>query len=117
MQMIKTPAGETLVVLPLAEYEALIDQADIAAADRVQANIAAGRDELVPAEFVNRLIAGENPVRVYRSLRGLSARELAEKASISPPYLSEIESGKKDGSLSAMRRIADALNVDLDDLV
>lgn len=117
MQMIKTPAGETLVVLPLAEYEALVDQADIAAADRVRADIAAKRDELVPAEFANRLIAGENPIRVYRALRGLSARELAEKAEISAPYLSEIESGKKDGSLSAMRRIADALKVDLDDLV
>lgn len=94
----------------------MCDQADIAAADRVRADIAAGRDELVPAEFANRLIAGENPVRVYRALRGLSARDLAQRVGISAPYLSEIESGKKDGSLSAMRRIADALNVDLDDL-
>lgn len=93
-----------------------MDQADIAAADRVKAEIAAGRDELVPAEFANRLIAGKNPIRVYRALRGLSVRELAEKAGLSAPYLSEIEGGKKDGSLSAMRRIADVLGVHLDDL-
>lgn len=95
----------------------MTDQADIVAVERILADLAAGREEMVPAEFANRLIAGENSIRVYRALRGLSARELAEKAEISAPYLSEIESGKKDGSLSAMRRIADVLKVDLDDLV
>ncbi|WP_027993734.1 helix-turn-helix transcriptional regulator [Sinorhizobium meliloti] len=116
MQTITTPGGETLVVLPIAEYEDLRDRADIAQADKVKADIAAGRDELVPAEVVNRLLAGENAVKVWRSHRGMAARELAKKARISAPYLSEIESGKKDGSLSTMKKIAEALSVDLDDL-
>ncbi|RVO87831.1 transcriptional regulator, partial [Sinorhizobium meliloti] len=47
MQTITTPGGETLVVLPIAEYEDLLDRADIAQADKVKADIAAGRDELV----------------------------------------------------------------------
>jgi transcriptional regulator with XRE-family HTH domain len=49
--------------------------------------------------------------------RGLSARELAAATGLSAPYISEIEGGKKEGSISAMKKIADALNVDLDDLV
>ncbi|QCI97266.1 helix-turn-helix domain-containing protein [Agrobacterium larrymoorei] len=92
-------------------------QAEIAAADKVKADIAAGRDELVPSEIVERLISGENPVKVWRSHRGLSATALAAKAGISAPYLSEIEGGKKEGSLSVMKKIAEVLNVDLDDLV
>ncbi|AQS61794.1 hypothetical protein AGRHK599_LOCUS1203 [Rhizobium rhizogenes] len=116
MQTITTPSGETLVVLPLSEYESLIDKADIASAEKVRADIASGRDELVPAAVVNRLLAGENPVKVWREHRGMSAKDLAAKAAISAPYVSEIESGKKDGSLSVMRKIADALDVDLDDL-
>lgn len=116
MQRITTPNGETLVVLPLAEYESLIDQADIAAADKVKADIASGRDELVPSEIVGRLLSGENPVKVWRSHRGLSAKELAAEAGISAPYLSEIESGKKEGSLSVMKKIAEVLKLDLDDL-
>lgn len=116
MQTIITPNGETLVVLPLAEYESLVDKADIAAADRIKADIAAGRDELVPVEIVDRLIAGENPVKVWRSHRGMTARDLAAKADVSASYLSEIESGKKEGSLSALKKIAEALGVDLDDL-
>jgi ribosome-binding protein aMBF1 (putative translation factor) len=117
MQKITTPNGEILIILAQAEYERLLDQADIAAADKVMANIKAGRDELVPAEIVKRLIDGENRVRVWRSHRGLSARQLAASTGLSAPYISEIESGKKEGSVSAMKKIAQALEVDLDDLV
>lgn len=117
MQTITTPGGETLIILPLNEYEALIDAADVAAAEKIKADIAAGNEELIPSEIVNRLLDGENPVRVWRTYRGLTARELAEKAGISAPYLSEIESGKKEGSVTALKSIAAALNLDIDDLV
>jgi transcriptional regulator with XRE-family HTH domain len=52
-----------------------------------------------------------------RSHRGLSGRDLAAAAGVSAPFVSEIESGKKDASLSVMKKIADVLKVDLDDLV
>ena len=117
MQKITTPSGEILVILPLEEYERLVDAADVAAADRVRSGIVAGRDELVPAEIVNRLIIGEHPIRVWRSHRGLSSRELAASAGLSAPYISEIESGKKEGSVSALKKIAMALGVDVDDLI
>ncbi len=117
MQTITTPGGETLVVLPLSEYEKLVEAAEIVSADAIKADIAAGRDELVPAEVVNLILSGENPVKVWRVHRGITARQLAEQAEISPPYLSEIEHGKKEASLSVMRKIADVLGVDLDDLV
>jgi DNA-binding XRE family transcriptional regulator len=117
MQKITTPKGEMLVIMPLDEYEHLVDVADIAGADKVKAAIAAGRDELVPASVVNRIVDGENRVRVWRTYRGMSARDLAEATGLSAPYISEIESGKKEGSLSAMKKIAAALNLDLDDLV
>lgn len=117
MQTITTPNGETLVVLPLAYYEKLLDQADIARAAKVAADIAAGREELVPAEIVKRIVAGESKVRVWRTHRGMSARDLATAAGLSAPYISEIESGKKEGSVSVMKKIAEALKVDIDDLV
>lgn len=117
MQKITTPAGETLIILGLAEYEALLDGSDIAAADKVRADIAAGADELIPSEIANRLLNGENPIRVWREHRGLSGRELAEKAGLSTPYLSELETGKKQGGISKLAKIAEALGVDIDDLV
>ena len=117
IQKIVTPGGETLVVVPLAEYEALVDAADVAAADRIMAEVAEGRDELVPEAIVDRLLNGENRIRVWREHRGLSAAELAAQVGISPAYLSELESGKKAGGIATLRRLADALRIDLDDLV
>ncbi len=117
LQKIVTPAGETLVVMPLAEYEALVDAADVAEANRVVAEIAAGRQEWVPSDIVDRLFDGENRIRVWREHRGLSGSDLAAKAEISGAFLSELETGKKTGGLETLRKIATALNVDIDDLV
>jgi transcriptional regulator with XRE-family HTH domain len=60
---------------------------------------------------------GESPVTVWRAHRGLKQNALAEAAGISKTYLSEIEAGKKPGSVSAMAAIARALRVGIEDLV
>lgn len=117
LQKIVTPSGETLVVMPLADYEELLDAADIAAADKIMADIEAGRSELVPASVVDRIIDGENRIRVWREHRGLSATDLATKAEISAGYLSELETGKKTGTVETLKKIATVLNLDIDDLV
>lgn len=117
MQTITTPGGEMLVMMSLAEYEKLVDLADIARGNKVKADIAAGRDELVPDDVAKRLVKGASPVRVWREHRGMSVRDLASAAGLSAPYVSEIETGKKEGSISAMKKVAEALEVDLDDLV
>ncbi len=120
-QVIITPSGDRMVILPETEYlamlEAIEDREDVEAVRVFERKLAAGEEELIPAEIVNRLLDGENKVRVWRSHRGLSARQLAERTGLSAPYISEIESGKKEGSLSAMKKVADVLSVDIDDLV
>ncbi len=52
------------------------DLADLSAYDGAKAALAAGEDELVPADYAKRLIAGESPLRVWRELRGLSQVKL-----------------------------------------
>ena len=74
-------------------------------------------EDLVPAETVMRILEGANPVRVWREHRGLSGAELARQAEISPQMLSDIETGKKEGSLRTLRALARVLQVDLDELV
>jgi DNA-binding XRE family transcriptional regulator len=92
------------------------DEKDTRDANAAKARIAAG-EETWPGEIVSALVAGENPVKVFRKHRGMTMAELAAAANISQPYVSEIENGKKSGSIDAMKAIAVALNVDLDDLV
>lgn len=120
-QIITTPAGDRLVVLPEADYEALVaaaeDAADIATVRRFKERLASGQEELVPAAIVDRLVAGENAIRVWREHRGLSASSLAEKAGIAQAFLSQIETGKRDGTVTTLKKIADALAVTVDDLI
>ncbi len=115
-----TVEGET-VTMPRAEFERLValleDAADVAAFDAAQRRLASGGDELVPAAIADRLIAGENPVRVWRAHRGLAGKDLAAQAGISAPYLAQIEAGQREPSLAVLKALAAALNVGLDDLV
>ena len=120
-QIITSPAGDRLVVIPETEYEALIDAltetADLAATRHFERRLAAGDEELLPEEMVDRILDGENLIRVWREHRGLSVKTLAEKAGIAPAYLSQIETGKRDGTVSTIKKLAAALGVTVDDLV
>ena len=119
-QKIETPGGEALALLPWDEYEALLaaaeDRAEIRAYDTAKARLAAGEDEVIPPAFAGRLLDGESPIRVYRDLRGISARDLAAATGISPSYLSQIETGRRQGTAETLKALAERLEVTLDDL-
>jgi DNA-binding XRE family transcriptional regulator len=116
------PVAEThdTVTLRRADYEALLealeDVADVASVRAAEARVEAGSSEFLPIEMLEQLLTGASPVRLWRQHRGLSAQALARAAKISPSYLSEIEAGKRPGSLAVVTRIAAALQVSLDDL-
>lgn len=114
------PDGEEMIALRRKDYEALIqrieDLEDSLTIADFERKLAAGEEELIPAEYVNRMSEGESPIRVWRDFRGMAAKDLAAAAGISTAYLSEIETGKKDGSVATLKAIADVLKLDLDDL-
>ena len=120
VQFFTTPGGETMAVLPGEAYESLVqiaeDKNDAAAANEVLARIASGEDAVIPAAFADRILDGENPVRVWREFRGLTIKDLAA-AGISAPYLSQIEGGGREGTVATMKALAQALGVTIDDLV
>jgi transcriptional regulator with XRE-family HTH domain len=55
-------------------------------------------------------------VRLYRKLCRLTQERLAEKAELVPSYISDVERGRENISVDALRRIAKSLNVGLEDL-
>jgi len=120
-QIITTPKGERLVVLPEAEYvrllEALEDIEDQNAVRLFKERLAAGEEELLPAAMVDTILDGESRVRVWREHRGLTAAALAKAAGIASPYLSQIETGKREGTVETYRKLAIALGITLDDLL
>lgn len=116
----KTPRGE-IAILPRKEYEALVAKAAEADEDagtarlvaHARKQIAAGAP-LLPKDIVDRLAEGGNPVRVLREWRDVTQLYLSFKTNLSQGYISDIESGRRTGTLAALRRIADALKVPLD---
>lgn len=109
--------GKRFVLVPEKTYdrmrEDLEDLEDIRTYDRAKAK----PQESIPLEIVKRMIAGENPTRVWREHRKLTQQQLAGKARISKPYLSQIETGAREASVRVIKRLAAALEVDVDELI
>lgn len=103
------------VTISQDEYSAL--HARIEDLEDILAAMNARSGQPMPLEWANRIIEGDNPVRVWREYRGLSLRTLATKAGMSPGYVSEIEGGKKPGSIDAYKALAEALDTSVDWLV
>ena len=112
--------GET-VTIPKVEYDRLRaleeDLADVQAALAVEARLAKGEEELIPADVVDRLLDGEPPLRVWREFRGLSQSELARASGVNRVQIVDIEADRKSGSVRTLRKVADALRVTVDDLI
>ena len=120
VQFITTDGGEELAFMPRAEYERLVRRAESEDAETTQMvrkakqAIEAGQEIVLPKAIVDRLAAGENPVRVLRERREITQMELAVAIGITQGYLSDLESGKRKGPFELHQKIARALGVPLD---
>lgn len=94
-------AGKPHVLVPLRDYTALKngenDTKDLP--DSVLQEIALGKT---------------SPLKIIRKHRGLTQDGLATEAGISRPYLTEIETGRKEGSIRSLKSLANALDVPLE---
>ena len=114
-QIIRTPSGEELVVLPRAEYEALLERADHEAEDAddvaiYDARKAAG-DVVLPPEVSAAILRGESRLKAIRNWRGETQLHLNFKTGIGQGYLSDLESGRRTGTPETIARLAQALSV------
>ncbi len=117
VQVIEKNGERLFAVIPWEDYERLRDAAEMDEDVRLYDEALARDEERFPLEMVDRLLADENPIRVFREYRDMTQRELAQKVGVNPAYLSQIETGRRGGSSKVLRAIANALGVDLDDIV
>lgn len=120
VQVIEKDGQPEWAILPYESYLALLENAelleDIRDYDAAKAALEQG-EELVPSEVVYAILDGENPIKVWRKYRGLTQQQLAYASSLSPSYLSQLESGKRKGTTEVLAAIAKVLDLTLDDLV
>jgi len=117
----ETTSNGDVAIVPRAEYERLVA---IAAETEENAGtarlVAQARKDvaegalLLPLEVADALASGENPIRVLRGFRDLTQMELAGMIGITQGYLSDLESGKRKGTLELHQKTARALGVPLD---
>jgi DNA-binding XRE family transcriptional regulator len=121
VQLIERNGQPEWAVLPYDEYLALVEQAemleDIQDINHIKKALESGEEELIPAEVVNALLDYENPIKVWREFRGMTQQQLAKSIGISTPYISQLESGKREASIKVLTAIARIFNVDVDDLI
>ncbi|MCA1972092.1 MAG: helix-turn-helix domain-containing protein [Caenispirillum sp.] len=106
--------GTEMITLSRLEYAALLQRLEDAE-DRALIAERRGAPTL-SSEAVDRYLAGESLVTLWREDRGLTQRALAASAGISPGMLNEIEKGKKTPSLHTARALSQALGIGIDDL-
>ena len=86
------------------------------AEDRLAAAEAA-TDARVPHNVALAIIGGVSPIRAFRDHHGLTVRQLSDRSGVAVSYLSEIENGRKPGSVTALSRVADVLGTSIEALV
>lgn len=106
-QKITAPDGTALVVIAEADYIALLDAADIAAADRARAE----SDFVIPSDVLDAMLDGKSPVAIWRDHRALTQDALADAAGMLQPALARIEAGRVKPRKATIARLAAALDV------
>ena len=117
-QIIRTPNGEELVVLPRAEYEALLERADhadedaddVAMYDTRKAELTAGGVALSP-EVSAAILRGDSRLKAIRKWRDKTQLHLEFKTGIGQGYLSDLENERRTGTPETIAKLAEALEV------
>ena len=116
VQIIKT-RGEDLVVLSRRDYDALLARAgDDAAEDAMTQRILAETkaQTALPADVMDRIVEGENPIAVLLEHRKLTQAELARLTGLSQPFISKLVRGEVGGRRDTMEKLCTALRVSAD---
>ncbi len=105
------------VKIPQKDFEALMERLEDARDRQALDDALRKKEDYFPGHLARRMVNGESPLRVFRTYRGLTQQALADATGVSKTTISELETGRKTGSVKTLARIARALNVDIDDLI
>ena len=119
-QFIKA-GNEELVVITRAEFDQLMAIAsreaeeadDVDVFDALMAELKVGTDAALPAEVTGYMLGGDGLLTAVRRWRGITREALSARTGVAHGVLGDIEAGRATGHPEELRRIADALTVDV----
>ena len=80
------------------------------------ARLGDGYERTLTLVEARELAASPTPLAFWRKREGLSQAELAGLVGITQAYVSDLESGRRDGTLAVYRSLADRLGLTLDQI-
>jgi predicted transcriptional regulator len=119
--MTKSPKGDEIVILSRDEYDRLIeadeDWKDAETARRVIADIASGAETVLSEAELDEYLNAKTPLSFWRKKRQMTQADLSKVTGIAQGFISEIESGQKPGTPATLKKLAQALNIKVDNLI
>jgi len=119
VQYIPQEGEPQYAIVPIEDYRTLISVSAGRVDDRsfreIMDAIDAG-EETFPDDFIGRLIDTVSALREWRKYRLMTQSDLATASGLSQGAIAQIESGKRNPTVETARKLADALNCDIDDL-
>jgi DNA-binding XRE family transcriptional regulator len=116
-QLLKKDGKPEFAVLPIIDYRNLIKRIEDLEDTRDIREYRANPGESFPAVVVNQLIDGILPLKVFREYRGMTLDALGTMCGVSAAALSQIENGKREPSVGLLKKLSEALRVDVDVLI
>jgi DNA-binding XRE family transcriptional regulator len=113
-QIITSPSGEELVMLPHSDYEDLVD------ARRQARSIRRWRPGVKSCSASRKPLpcsAAPVPLAFWRKQRGKTQSQLAADICVSQNFLSDLERGEAGGGVALYAKLARCLGVQIEDLV
>lgn len=118
VQIIEKNGKPEWAVIPFKEYQKLYeaheDAEDIKDIEENLKAIQEGKEMTVPGEVTFAILEGTNPIRAWRKYNKIKMKELAKKVGISSAYLSQIENKKRNPTIDTLKKIARALNLEIE---
>lgn len=117
VQFIENNGQRQYAVVPIAIFNDLLEKAEMLEDRAAYEKARLDDDELVPSDVVYRLVDGENKIKVWREYRQMTQAELAQQCGMAQATIAQMEGGKRTGTVAVLKKIAETLRLDLDDLV
>ena len=118
VQILEREGRPAFVVMPIEEYqrllEALEDAHDVVAIEMFHRRLISGEEETLPIRVVDRILSGENALRVVREHRKLTLQQLADACGVTNSHISQIENGKRSMSTKVLKKLAEVLRIDVE---
>lgn len=117
IQIITASNGEEMVVLPKADYDAMVaalnsdaeDDDDVAIYDARKAELEG--EGFLSAEVTTAILRGDHRIKALRMSRGLTQQQLAAKTGLGQGFLSDLENGRRNVTDAVAKNLSSVLGV------